>query len=480
MKIGLKFRCYPDSTLQQFIHQTAGNNRFIYNYFLRLKSSLYKDSKASLSYNECSALLTSLKQSTYSLSNPHDKSSRIDFMAISGSDFNALTKSYFLKLGWSTSAQFSLRSLDNAFSRFFKQHSKYPQFKRKSYSDSITLTPNNWKFIHIVTRNRLADLGGAGKNEHHIKTTEIDNCGLKPDIHDYLLYFSGHDKPLKIQLDGRQFNPSTISKINLSYNAAGQYYITFLADEELSSLKASNLSKNNQLYLKHCDVETGEHHSVSTAIDVGIKNTLNIRVKSHHDNIYIEKKLKGLERHNKRLRRAQQSLSRKQKKSHNYNKQRVKVAKIHNQMVNVRNDFYHKESTRIILESDIVYIEDLNIKGMVKNKNHAKAISQQAWGVFYGMLKYKAEWYGKKIIEVDRYYPSSKLCHICKGYNSHLKRHDTWTCEHCGETHQRDKNATENLMNYEQYEKVNNRYQYKQTPSDSQAGLSNNQVRLSL
>lgn len=486
MKIGLKFRCYPDPTLQQLIHQTAGNNRFIYNYFLKLKSSLYKDSKVSLSYNDCSALLTSLKQSTYALSHPHDKFSNIDFMAISGSDFDNLTKSYFLKLGWSTSAQFALRSLDNAFSRFFKHHSLYPRFKKKSYSDSITLTPNNWKFIHIVTRNRLVDLGSNSKTDENIRNTQIDNCGLKPDIHDYLLYFSGHDKPLKIQLDNRLFNPSTISKINLSFNAAGEYYITFLADEELSSIKASNINKANQYYLAQCDVETGEYHPVSTAIDVGIKNTLNIRVKDKSNNQYVEKKLKGLERHNKKLRRVQQSLSRKQKKSKNYHKQRVKVAKTHHKMVNIRNDFYHKESTKIVLESDTIYIEDLNIKGMVKNKNQAKDISQQGWGVFYNMLKYKAEWYGKRIVEVDRYYPSSKLCHACKGYNPHVKRQDSWKCEHCGESHQRDENATENLMNYESYEKVNNKYQYKVNPSDSQAGFNKakfnkpNQARLSL
>ena len=477
MKIGLKFRCYPDSTIKQLIHQTAGNNRFIYNHFLNLKSSLFQSSNSSLSYNHCSTLLTSLKHSIFSLFNPSSPSSFIDFMTISGSDFNALEKSFFLKLGWATSSQFALRSLDDAFSRFFKKHSRYPQFKKKSFSDSITITPNNWKFIHIVTGNRLADLGSNSKTQDNINNNLIDNCGLNPDIHDYLLYLSGHDKPLKIKLDGRCFNPAKISKINISFNASGEYYITFLADEDLSSIKSSNLNKMNQSYLAQCDVETGCFSPISTAIDVGIKNTLNIRIKNNNQNNYKEKKLKGLERHNKLLRRAQQSLSRKQKKSKNYNKQRIKVANIHNKMVNIRNDFYHQESTNIVLQSDIIYIEDLNIRGMIKNKTHAKAISQQGWGQFSAMLKYKAKWYGKKIVEVDRYYPSSKLCNECKSYNAHVKRQDVWECANCGKSHQRDDNATENLLDYENYEKIKNRYQYKikktnkesKTQSESQA-----------
>lgn len=472
MKVGLRFRCFPHSSLQQLIHQTAGNNRFIYNYFLNLQSSLYHNSKKSLSYNDCSSLLTSLKHSTFSLFNPTFPSSQFDFMTISGFDFENLHKSYFLKLGWSTSSQFALRCLDNAFSSFFKKTHKYPQFKRKSYSDSVTITPNNWKFIHIVTGNRLADLGSNSKTPSNIHNTHVDNCGLTPDIHDYQLYLSGSDIPLKIQLDGRQFNPATISKITLSFTASGRYYITFLADEELSSFKAHNLEIANQYYLSQCDVDTGEHDMVSIGIDVGIKNTLNIRTNHKENSVYKEKKLNGLNRYNKRLRRAQQSLSRKKKKSNNYNKQRLKVAKIHETMVNVRNDFYHKESTRIVLEADEIYIENLNIKGMVKNKRQAKAISQQGWGKFYEMLKYKVEWYGKKIIEVDRYYPSSKLCSGCGEYNKHVKRQDKWTCEHCNVKHQRDENATKNLMNYKTYEKINNIYEKKSNQSESQARLN--------
>ena len=484
MKIGIKLRCYPDSQLKQLIHQTAGNNRFIYNYFLNLKNIKYQKNKTSLSYQDCSALLPSLKNSVFAFKK--DNSKPIDFMTISGHDFNLLQKNYFLKSGFSTSIQFALKSLDNAFNNFFKSKGKvgYPQFKKKNSADSITITPNNWKFVHIVTNNRLPDLGSNSKTKDNIQNSIIDNCGKTPSIYDYLLYLSGCDKPLKIKLDGRNFNPATISKINLSYNAAGQYFITFLVDEDIQNLKVKNILKNNDNYLKLSDPVTGEYYPIHTAIDLGIKNTLNIRSIQNNDNNqsinknnYLEKKLQGLNRHNKKLRRYQQSLSRKKKGSCNYNKQKIKVAKHHQKMVNIRTDFYHKESTRIVLESDKIMVESLNIKGMVKNKNMAKSISQQGWGQFITMLKYKSQWYGKTLIEVDRFYPSSKICSACKQYNSAIKREDQWVCEYCQTKHQRDENATKNLLEYEKYTKVgkiyiHNSYIEKNHSSKSQAELS--------
>ena len=132
MKIGIKLRCYPDSQLKQLIHQTAGNNRFIYNYFLNLKNTRYQENKTSLSYQDCSALLPSLKNSVFAFQK--DNSKPIDFMTISGHDFNLLKRNYFLKSGFSTSIQFALKSLDNAFNNFFKSKGKvgYPQFKKKN------------------------------------------------------------------------------------------------------------------------------------------------------------------------------------------------------------------------------------------------------------------------------------------------------------------------------------------------------------
>ena len=285
MKIGIKLRCYPDSQLKQLIHQTAGNNRFIYNYFLNLKNTSYQENKTYLSYQDCSSLLPSLKNSVFAFQK--DSKEPIDFMTISGHDFNLLKRNYFLKVGFSTSIQFALKSLDNAFNNFFKTKGKtfkYPQFKKKNSADSITITPNNWKFVHIVTNNRLPDLGSNSKTKDNIQNSIIDNCGKILSIYDYLLYFSGCEQPLKIKLDGRDFNPATISQINLSYNAAGQYFITFLADEDIQTIKVKNILKNNDNYLKLSDTATGEYYPIHTAIDLGIKNTLNIRSIQNNDN----------------------------------------------------------------------------------------------------------------------------------------------------------------------------------------------------
>ena len=117
MKIGIKLRCYPDSQLKQLIHQAAGNNRFIYNYFLNLKKNKYQENKTSLSYHDCSALLHSLKNSVFAFQK--DSIEHIDFMTILGNEFNNLKRNYFLKSGFSTSIQFALKSLDNAFNNFY-------------------------------------------------------------------------------------------------------------------------------------------------------------------------------------------------------------------------------------------------------------------------------------------------------------------------------------------------------------------------
>ena len=145
-------------------------------------------------------------------------------------------------------------------------------------------------------------------------------------------------------------------------------------------------------------------------------------------------------------------------------------------MVNIRTDFYHQESTRIVLESDKIMVENLHIKCMVKNKRNAKNISQQGWGQFISMLKYKSQWYGKTLIEADRFFPSSKICSHCKQYNANVKREDQWVCQYCKIKHQRDENATKNLLEYEKYTKIGRKYIYNHNKNNS----SKNQAELSL
>jgi putative transposase len=155
-----------------------------------------------------------------------------------------------------------------------------------------------------------------------------------------------------------------------------------------------------------------------------------------------------LTKHEKNLKRKQRQLSRKQKGSNNRNKARKKVARVHRKITNCREDFLHKLSRRIVDENQVIILENLNVKGMMANHCLAKAIAQVGWGMFSTMLKYKAENEGKIYQEVDRFFPSSKTCHVCLNQVGSLPLDvRTWTCDHCHTSHDRDINAAINLRN---------------------------------
>ena len=159
--------------------------------------------------------------------------------------------------------------------------------------------------------------------------------------------------------------------------------------------------------------------------------------------------LKYLEKSEKKLKREQRRLSRKQKRSNNRNKQRIKVAKVYEKVTNQRNDFLQKESTKLVRENQTICIEDLNIKGMLRNHKLAKAISSVSWSKFFVMLEYKATWYGNEIIKIPSYYPSSQTCSCC-GYKNPLVKNlaiRSWECPQCHTVHDRDYNASVNILN---------------------------------
>jgi putative transposase len=153
-------------------------------------------------------------------------------------------------------------------------------------------------------------------------------------------------------------------------------------------------------------------------------------------------------KHQRNLKRKQQKLSKKKKGSQNRKKERLVVAKVHAKIARCREDFLHKLSRKIVNENQVIAVENLNIKGMVKNHNLAKAISDVGWGMFCTMLKYKAESEGKQYIEIDRWFPSSKTCHVCLNRVDNLTLDvRAWTCKHCGTHHDRDVNAAINIRN---------------------------------
>jgi len=153
------------------------------------------------------------------------------------------------------------------------------------------------------------------------------------------------------------------------------------------------------------------------------------------------------QRHEKRLARYQRQLARKRKGSANRAKARVKVARAHARVVDARRDFLHKTSTDLVRRFDVIAVEDLNVSGMVRNRSLAKSIASSGWAEFRSMLDYKTTWYGRTVVVVDRWYPSSKTCSACGHLLAALSlgtRH--WTCPACGARHDRDHNAAKNIV----------------------------------
>ena len=155
---------------------------------------------------------------------------------------------------------------------------------------------------------------------------------------------------------------------------------------------------------------------------------------------------KHLAKHEKNFKRKQQKLAKKQKGSNSRNKAKKTVAKVYERVTKSRQDFLHKLSRKLVNENQVAVVENLNVKGMVRNHNLAKAISDVGWGTFVNFLAYKLEKKGGKLLEIDRWFPSSKLCSNCY-YQIHELSLDVreWTCPHCGTPHDRDGNAATNI-----------------------------------
>ena len=289
----------------------------------------------------------------------------------------------------------SWTNLMNAFNNFFKYHDSkgvgFPKFKCKKNKQSYT----------------TYNLGNCIRINEDDQTIKIPKIGwVKMFYH----------RPIQ----------GKIKHITIERTPSYRYYVSILCELTDSEALQMRLKKINKVI----------------GIDLGLKE---FAVLSDGLRIENPRFLKTSEKHLKKL---QKDLSRCKKDSKNSDKTRIKLAKQHEYIKNQRKDFHHKLSRKIINENQVIVFEDLKVKGMLKNHNLSKSISDVGWTNFINMIKYKSEWAGREIIQVNQWFPSSQLCSVCGHKNVEVKSLSVrqWTCDHCGSEHDRDLNASINIL----------------------------------
>ena len=281
----------------------------------------------------------------------------------------------------------------DAYKRFFKQHTGYPKFKTKKDNKQSC----RFELGAISKRNVYTDYKLSLANIKNVKF----RCSKK-----YAEYLQKHKENIR---------QATLTRL-----PCGEYYLSILIDGDLThKVKES-------------------HHTIG--IDLGVKDFIVTSDGEVFDNLHFKKS------ESDKLKRLQKQFSRKENNSNNRNKTRIKLAKIYKRITDKKQYYLHQISNYLIDENQVICMEDLNVSGMLKNHKLASNIQEMSFYEFKRMLEYKANWYGRKLIFVDRFYPSSKTCNHCGYVNKKLKLSDRqWVCPDCGEIIERDYNAALNI-----------------------------------
>ena len=288
--------------------------------------------------------------------------------------------------------QQSLRNLDNAYTQFFKAKKGFPKFKSKrkskdcsKYLNAVKFDFDNWK-------------------------VRIPKCGW-----------------VKL-CNNKSFDLSTskIGTLTVSRDKCGEYWCTIVVEDNTPQKSKAKISEGT-----------------SVGIDIGIKDYAILSDGTKYSNP------KYYEHCKTRLVLLHQRFARTQKGSNRHNVMRLKVAKQYRKITNMRNDFIHKLTTDLVRRYDTICLENLNVEGMMKNHNLANSIQSVSWGEFVRQIKYKSEWFGKNVIFIGRFEPSSKTCSKCGYVNRELTLKDReWVCPICGEHLDRDINAAINIKRF--------------------------------
>ncbi len=280
--------------------------------------------------------------------------------------------------------QQALRHLDRAFVNFFEGRANYPTFKKKQKSQSATYASNAFKW------------------------------------EDGALTLAKMNEPLDIHWHRPLPKGAKPSSVTISKDSANRYFVAILVEEDIKPLAVT---------------------PKMVGLDLGIKSMVALSIGESVGNPrYFAKD-------EKKLAKAQRRHAKKKKGSKNREKARLKVARLHARINDRRRDYQHKLSTRMVHENQVICVESLSVKNLVKNHCLAKAISDVGWGEFVRQLEYKSKWYGRTLVKIDRWYPSSKTCSACKHVLDSLTLDiREWVCPQCGVVHDRDTNAALNIL----------------------------------